>query len=130
MVPQVVLKMREGKACGPSGIVIEMVKAGGDAMLDVITDLINMIIKEQIPDDWDHSAIINCFKWKGDATRCGNYRGSKLLEHTMKVLERIVEGIIRQQVDINSIQFGFMSGHSTTDAIFVIRQMQEKHHLK
>ena len=58
MVPQIVLKMKEGKVCGPSGIVIEMVKAGGDAMTTW--------------DDWDHSAIINCFKWKGDATRCGN----------------------------------------------------------
>ena len=37
---------------GPSGIFIEMVKAGGDVMLHVITDLINLIIKEeQIPDD-------------------------------------------------------------------------------
>ena len=56
-----------GKACGPSGIVIEMIKAGCDAMLDVITDLINLIIKEeQIPDDWDQSTIINCFKGKSN----------------------------------------------------------------
>ena len=46
-----------------------MVKAGGDAMLDVITDLISLIIKEQrIPDDWDQLTIINCFKGKCDAT--------------------------------------------------------------
>ena len=68
------LKIKEGKACGPSGIVIEMVKTGGDAMLHVIRYPINLIIKEeQIPDNWDHSTIINCFKEKGDATRCGNY---------------------------------------------------------
>lgn len=55
MVGEAVLKMKEGKAWGPSGIVIEMVKAGSYAMQeDVITDLVNMIIKkEQIPDDWD-----------------------------------------------------------------------------
>ena len=28
------------------------------------------------------------------------------------------------------MQFGFMPGGSTTDAIFILRQMQEKHHLK
>ena len=67
--------MKEGKACDPSGIIIEMVKAGGDAMLDVITGLINLIIKEeQIPDDWNQSIIINCFKVEGDATRCDKYR--------------------------------------------------------
>lgn len=71
-----VLKMKEGKACGLSGIVIEMVRAGGNAMLDVITDLIDLIIKEeQIPGDWDQSTIINSFKGKGDAARCGNYCG-------------------------------------------------------
>ena len=71
--------MKEGKACGSSEIVIEMVKAGADAMLDVITDMINLIIKEeQIPDDCDHSTIIICFKGQSDTTRC-NYRGLKLL---------------------------------------------------
>ena len=48
----------------------------------------------------------------------------------MKVLERISEAIIRYQVDIDSMQFGFMTGRSTTDAIFILRQLQEKHHLK
>ena len=131
LVASAVSNMKEGKACGPSGIVIEMVKAGGVAMLDLLTDMINLIIKEErIPDDWNHSTIINCFKGKGNATICGNYRGLKLLEHAMKVLERIIETIIRKQVDIDSMQFGFMPGRSTTDAIFILRQMQEKHHSK
>ena len=51
-VAEAVLKMKEGKACGPSGIVIEMVKTEGGAMLDVITDMINLIIiEEHIPVD-------------------------------------------------------------------------------
>ena len=41
-----------------SGIVIEMIKAGGVAILHVITNMINLIIKkEQIPDDRDRSTI-------------------------------------------------------------------------
>ena len=60
MIAEAVLKMKEGKACGPPGIVKEMGKVGGDPMLDVITDLINLIIKEeQIPNDWDQLTIIN-----------------------------------------------------------------------
>ena len=47
MVAEAVLKMKEGKACGPSRIVIEMIKAGGDAILDVIKDMINLIITEE-----------------------------------------------------------------------------------
>jgi len=44
----------------------------------------------------------------------------------MKVVERIFEHRIRQQIDIDDMQFGFMKGKGTTDAIFIVRQMQEK----
>ena len=45
----------------------------------------------------------------------------------MKVLERVVEGLVRQRVEIDEMQCGFMSGRGTTDAIFIVRQLQEKH---
>ena len=44
----------------------------------------------------------------------------------MKVVERIFEHRIWQQIDIDDMQFGFMRGKGTTDAIFVVRKMQEK----
>ena len=99
-------------------------------MLGFMTDFINLMIKEQIPDDWNQSTITNCFKRIGDTTRCDKYRGLKLLEHSMNVLKCIVDAIIRQQVDVDSMQFGFMPGRSAINAIFILRQMQEKHHLK
>jgi len=37
-----------------------------------------------------------------------------------------LEDKIWQQIDIGDMQFGFMKGKGTTDAIFIIRQMQEK----
>ena len=45
----------------------------------------------------------------------------------MKVLERVIEGRLRKIVKIDSMQFGFMSGRSTTDAIFIVRQLQENY---
>ena len=80
-----------------------------------------------IPTDWQESFIVNLYKGKGDALNRGNYRGLKLIEQVMKVLERVVEGLIRQRVEIDEMQCGFMSGRGTTDAIFIIRQLQEKH---
>ena len=71
--------------------------------------------------------ILNLFKGKGDALECGIYRGLKLLEVLQKVLERILEVIIREQIDIDKMQFGFMPGRGTTDAIFILRQLQEKY---
>ena len=48
----------------------------------------------------------------------------------MKVLERVLEKRIRCQVSIDNMQFGFMPGKGTTDAIFIMRQVQEKHPAK
>ena len=52
---------------------------------------------------------------------CGCYRGIKLLEHAMKVVERIFEHRIRQQIVIDGMQFGFMKCKGTTDTIFMAR---------
>ena len=61
--------------------------------------------------------ILNCFKNKGEATDRGKYRGLKLLEHLMKVFKKVIEEKIRGQISIDSMQFGFMSGRGTIDAI-------------
>ena len=45
----------------------------------------------------------------------------------MKVMEHILPTIIRTQVDIDAMQFGFMPGRGTTDAIFILRKVHEKY---
>ena len=47
-----------------------------------------------------------------------SYRAIKLLEHGMKVLERVLKRRLRMKVNIDDMQFGFMSGKGTVDAIF------------
>ena len=71
-----------------------------------------------MPSDWEMSVIINCFKGKGDAVEHGNFRGLKLLDHPMKVFERVIEKYIREAVNIDDMKFGFMPGKGTMDAIF------------
>ena len=46
MVGKAVSKMKNGKAAGPSGVVSEVVKAGGVVGIDMITNLVNQIIME------------------------------------------------------------------------------------
>ena len=128
MITKAISKIASGKAAGPSGIVAEMLKPVGEAGAVEVRDLIEDIISEGcIPTDWQESFIVNLYKGKGDALHRGNYRGLKLIEQVMKVLERVVEGLIRQRVEIDEMQYGFMSGRGTTDAIFIVRQLQEKH---
>ena len=91
-------KMKCGKAAGPSGIVAEMLKAAG---VQLVTSLSNSIVKYgSIPVDWEESFIINLYKGKGDALLRKNYHGLKLLEQVMKVIERVVENLIRDTVSI------------------------------
>jgi len=64
-----------------------------------LLDLCNGIVKEGcIPEDWKLSVILPIYKGKGDPVECGSYRGIKLLEHAMKVVERIFEHRIWQQI--------------------------------
>jgi len=48
----------------------------------------------------------------------------------MKVIKRISEYRIRQQIEIDDMQFGFMKGKGINDAIFTARQMQENFRVK
>ena len=57
---------------------------------------------------------------KGDALGCTFYRGIKLFEHAMKVFERVIEDRLRENVDIDDLQFGFSAGKGTTGAIFIV----------
>ena len=40
------------------------------------------------PTDWQDSSIVNLYKGKEGSLNRGNYRGLKLIEQVMKVLER------------------------------------------
>jgi len=48
----------------------------------------------------------------------------------MKVVERIFEHRMRHQIDIDDMQFRFIEGKGTTNAIFIVRQMQKKFRAK
>jgi len=121
-VRAVLKEMKRHKAPGLFGLVAEMIQATGDIGIQWILDLCNGIVKEgSIPEDWKSSVVLQIYKGKGDPMQCGSHRGIKLLEHAMKVVERIFEHRIQQQIEIDDMQFGFKKGKGTTDAIFMAR---------
>jgi len=104
-------KMNRNKAPGLSGSSAKMIQATEGIGNQWLLDLCNGIVKEGcIPEDWKSSVILPIYKGKGDPMECGSYRGNKLLEHAMKVVERISEHRIRQQTEVDDIQFGFTKG--------------------
>ena len=125
MISKAIAKMKTGKAARPSGKVIE-VNSDGKEIFKSVTNFTNIIIKE------GHFFQIGIFfvsllKGKGDAISRGNIRGLKMQNQVMKLIEIVLDRVTRSQVDINIIQFGFILGGGTTNGIFIIRQLQEKH---
>ena len=84
--------MTSGKAAKQSGVVAEMLKPLGEAGAVELRNLIEDTISEGcIPTDWQESYSVSLYEGKEDALNKGKYRGLKLIEQVIKVLERVVE---------------------------------------
>lgn len=75
----------------------------------------------------DVAASLCYCKGKGDALHRSIYRGIKLLEHVIKVMERVIAQLIRNRIRFDDMLFDLVQGISTNDAILTVRQLQEKH---
>jgi hypothetical protein len=86
------------------------VKCLGDIAIVWLTKLFNHIFRsKKIPDEWRRSTVVPIFKNKGDIQSCTNYPGIKLMSHTMKLWEAVIEHRLREMTHITVNQFGFMS---------------------
>ena len=73
MVKKAISQIKAGKAPGPSGIVVEMIRAAGDMGACMIRDLAAAIIRDgKVPSDWEHSLSVSTrvrgMHWKGVTT--------------------------------------------------------------
>ena len=106
-------RMKKGKAVGPDELPVEVWKCMEEMGIKFLTRLFNrLLMGERIPKEWRKSVLIPIYKNKGDAQCCGNYREIKLMSHTMKVRERIIEAGLRDRVEINKQQYRFLPGKS------------------
>jgi Reverse transcriptase (RNA-dependent DNA polymerase) len=126
-VKEALKKMKTSKALGLDDIPIEVWRCLGDITIVWLTKLFNIIFRSnKMPDEWRRSILVPIFKNKGDIQSCTNYRGIKLMSHTMKLWERMIEHRLRKLTTVSKNQFGFMPGRSTMEAIFLIRQLMER----
>ena len=94
-------KMKNGKAVGPDNIPVEV----GNALVlmesPTLLNFNNILQKEEMLKEWRRSVLVPIYKNKGDIMECGSFRGIKLMSHTMKTWERIVDHRIRSEVVIS-----------------------------
>ena len=75
-----------------------MIRSAGKVRI-VNTNLANRIFKEgRIPSDWNLSYIVRLYTGKGDAFSRDNYRGSELLNQVLKIIERVLDSVIRSRL--------------------------------
>ena len=123
--------MKSGKATGTSEVSVEMIVVSGEIGVKVMMELCQRVLDGRgMPDEWKTSVIVPIFKGKGDVMSCGSYRGVKLLEHAIKIVEWVLERRIQTLVNLNEMQYGFMPGKRTVDAIFIVRKMREEYQIK
>ena len=120
-------KMKLVKAAGPLEANMDMIIASGKFSVGVMKKICQRVLDgKDMPEKWKTSVVVPIFIRKGNVMDCGAYRGVKLLEHAMKIVERVLENRIRRLVTIDDMQFGFMPGKGTTHALFILRRMQEE----
>ncbi len=122
-------KLNNRKAPGICAITAEMLKSGGESIVEWLTHIFNEVWEtERLPSDWTRGVILPFWKRKGDRLVCGNHRGITLLSIPGKLFTRIL--LTRALPAIRSSrrpqQAGFMPNRSTTDQISAVRLLIEK----
>ena len=96
-------KMKSRKAIGPS-VSVKMIVARSEIGVEVLMELCQRVLDGRgMSDEWKTSVIVPIFKGEGDVMSCGSYRGVKLLEHGMKIVERVLERRIQILINLNKI---------------------------
>ena len=128
-VADVLKKMKNNKTAAEDGLVAEMLKAGGDALLQTIADIFTELLCNRMgtPESWRRSRLTVLFK-AGDRQVPKNYRPITIIPvlsklYSMVILQRI-QGILEvTQIDT---QFGNRKGRGCCDAVHILRQVVEK----
>ena len=95
-------RMKKGKAVGSDELPVEVWQCMRKMGIKFLTRLFNrLLVGEWMPEKWRRSVLMPIYRNKGDAQCCGNYRRIKLVSHTMKAWERIIEARLRDRVEIS-----------------------------
>ena len=119
------------KACGADGILNEMIKYTDNTFRTAILKLFNLVISTgYFPDIWNQGLITPIFK-NGDKSDPNNYRGICVSSNLGKMFCSIINTRLQKFLNDHNIlkksQIGFLQNHRTTDHIYTLHTLIEKH---
>jgi len=127
-VKHAIMRMKTGRPAGPGDIPIDLIKRGGQSLLEMTTILLNKIINaEEVPESWKFAIITSIHK-KGNKRKCENYRGISVTSTFSRICGRILAKLVESECKNMEMeeQSEFRAGGSSIDKIFCITQMIEK----
>ena len=124
------LRWKGNTAYGPDLIPIEVWKRWENKGLYFSGTKLNEVIVTGIPYSWGLSEVTPLFKGKGSILGYSNNTGIQRISFTLKLLERMVNQLLRTIVELGNIQFGFRRGRSNMDPVFALKILQEKYKVK
>ena len=122
--------MKNNKAPGPDGILIEYIKAFAETCEGILLQIMRELFSNHVyPLEWNSNYLKPIYK-KWDISDPDNYRGlavgsalAKLF--SMILLNRLIKHIGKHNL-ISKNQIGFMKGTRTSDHIFLLQTIIEK----
>ena len=94
----------------------------GDKGTHMMCSVFNSILKKDTSTEkWAESVTVPLFKGNGDALDYGKYCCLRILEHGIKIWERILMRLLEACFSISLQHFDFAAEKSTTDAMFIAR---------
>ena len=124
-----VASLKKGKSAGVDNIPAELVQAGRETTIDVLTEICNRIWRTgEWPTPWTQSLIITLPK-KGNLQLCQNYSTISLISNSSKVMLKVILNRLKPQAEeiIAEEQAGLRAGRSTTEQIVNLRILCEKY---
>ena len=122
-VENAIANTRNGKAAGPDRITNEHLKAASPVIVPFLVLLFNTCLRLGcIAAAWKNSFVVALFKGKGSPSEPSNYRGIALLNTVFKVLTKILNWRIMDNIAniLPPEQYGFRPGKGTKEAIDIL----------
>ena len=123
----VLKKFKNNKSPGPDGIPIEFFKILDARGLNIILDLLNDCWENNVmPDELELAEVVTLYK-KGNVENPANYRPIALLTSLYKIYASILQCRLAEMLEtkISEAQFGFRKKHSTSQALSIVRRIQD-----
>ena len=120
--------MKNGTASGQSGILLELIRCGGELLLGRLHEFIVRVWETgSVPADWRDAEIVPIPK-KGNRHSCDNCRGISLLDVVGKLFARMLQDRLEPLAEdwLPESQCGFQKRRGCIDMIFAARQVLEK----